>query len=172
MTINIFGQEIKYNLMLKNPCSGEVEHALLYYLKKSDSVYDITDTIGTIILKKPGKYRLYSMMIGMEQEVDIDFEMNKDTLDIRKIEECLEPTSHPKFLGFCCCDKKCEGKQNDYYNNGVKRISGEFKNGLPIGKVTWYYPNGKIKEIWIYTKKGILKRKIKYDKSGKRINLE
>ena len=155
--------------MIKNPCSEEVEYGLLYFLEKTGEEFHITDTIGTIILKEPGNYNLLTSLHGINEIVEIKEGVNKDTLYTQKIVECLEPVSHPSFIGYCCCDEKCNGIQKDYYNNGILRLEGEFENGLPLGEIKLYYPNGKIQEIRIYNKNGFLRRKIEYDLNGNKI---
>lgn len=163
ITLNTFGQEIKYNLIIKNPCSNEVDYGIIYQLEKSGKIYMISDTIGTIKLNQPGTYKLEASSYGIKQNVEIKRGTNIDTLFTQKINECLEPVSHPNFIGFCCCDGKCDGFQQDYYSNGILRIEGNFKNGRAIGKVKMYYFNGSIQEIRTYNKKGILKRTEHFD---------
>ena len=184
MTLSVFGQETTYNLMLKNPCNNEVEHALIYHLEKSGKEFLISDTIGTVLLKEPGKYKLSAMMLGAEQEITIKKGKNVDTLYVVRIEEYLKLFPHPSlkkkkeskesykpvnYIRYQCCGEKCEGTQIDYYNNGNKRIEGIFESGLPKGKVTFYYPNGKVKEIRMYNEEGILEKEIKYDTNGKKL---
>jgi hypothetical protein len=89
-----------------------------------------------------------------------------DTMLIRKIYECLEPVSHPGFIGYCCCDDKCNGYQEDYYDNGKLRMDGNFKDGIPYGEVKTYHRSGKVKEIISYNKKGKLRRTILYNENG------
>ena len=184
MTLSVFGQETTYNLMLKNQCNGKVERALLYELKKSGIEFVISDTIGTILLKETGKYRLSALMIAEKIEVDIKKGKNVDTLQIVKIEEYVRTFSHSlnsktqkssksskpsNSIRYHCCGETCEGNQIDYYNNGNKRIEGTFEKGLPKGKVTFYYPNGKVKEVRMYNEEGILEKEIKYDTNGKKL---
>jgi len=154
--------------MIKNPCSNEVDYGLLYQLEKSGKTYIISDTIGTIELSEPGTYKLEASLYGIKQNVEIQNGTNIDTLFTKRINECLEPVSRPNFIGFCCCEDKCDGFQQDYYNNGVLRLEGNFKNGLAIGKVKMYYLNGNIQEIRTYNKKGILKLTEYFNISGEK----
>ncbi len=154
--------------MIKNPCSKEVKYGQFYYLEKSGKEFHMSDSIGTIYLKEPGKYKVIASFDGISQEVILKRGTNIDTLYTKKIYECYEPVSNPSFSGYCCCDNKCDGIQKDYYNDGTLRIEGNFKDGNAIGKVKLYHRNGMIKEIRIYNKKGILRRTKKYDLNRKR----
>ncbi len=167
-SFSLFGQETKYNLMIIDPCSKKVEYGILYHLEKLGKVFSINDSIGTIYLKEPGKYELITEY-GISKNVEIKKGINIDTLFTKRINECLEPVSHPNFIGYCCCEEKCNGIQKDYYNDGTLRIEGKFKNGIPTDKVIKYHPNGNIKEIRIYNRNGILRRTKYYDLSGKKI---
>ncbi len=155
--------------MLKNPCSQKVEYGLLYHLEKSDKKYFVSDSIGTIMLKATGKYRLIADFAGIDQSVNLIKGVNIDTLYSKKIQQCYDLISHPRFSGYCCCDDVCNGLQKDYYNDGTLRIERVFKDGKAIGKVKVYHSNGNISEIRIYNKKGVLRRTKKYDENGERI---
>ena len=39
---------------------------------------------------------------------------------------------------------KPNGQQSEWYPDGVKRLEGEFQNGLYIGHWTWWYPDSTI----------------------------
>ncbi|WP_417888049.1 hypothetical protein [Zunongwangia sp.] len=169
-SIKSFGQEIKYNLMIKSPCSEKVEYSLLYHLEKSGKKYfKISDSIGTMILPEIGEYLVIAEFDGISQITNLKKGGNIDTLYTKKIQVCYEPVSHPSFSGYCCCEEICEGLKSDYYNDGTLRMEGNFKNGQPVGKLKLYHSNGIISEIRIYNKKGVLRRTKKYDKKGKRI---
>ena len=162
----LIGQEIKYNLIIQDPCTNQFDYGLLYQLEKAGRQYIISDIKGTISLKETGKYRLISNVHGIDKVVHIKYGENIDTLKTQRIFECLEPVSHPKFVGFCCCENKCNGFQQDFYYDGTLRIEGNFKNGLAVGKLKFYHQNGMVQEIREYNKKGVLRRTDYFDEQG------
>ena len=116
-----------------------------------------------------------------------------DTIRIPKILIASGNELHSKRWTYLNCDKICNGKETDYYENGNKRIEGTFENGKPIeikeywvngnlriqtfydnltfkyNRVDYYDENGELDEYLIYINK---KRKtiIKtFDKNGKLI---
>ncbi|MGE0773083.1 MAG: toxin-antitoxin system YwqK family antitoxin [Cyclobacteriaceae bacterium] len=156
-----FGQ-INFNLYGYDPCSKEVRRIDFFGLKKDGIAFNTQDTTGVLILKDTGTYVL-SYVIGKIDSTELgkkfdvkSIENFSDTLRLIRVSSCLEPTSHPNFIGYCCCDQKCEGTQIDYYENGNKRVEGFFKEGIPIGKLKFYYPDGKLRTVKKYSKKGKL----------------
>ncbi|MBL0743720.1 toxin-antitoxin system YwqK family antitoxin [Chryseolinea lacunae] len=159
--------QIKFKLYAYSPCSEKVTKIESFGLKKNGLTLAIADTSGVLLLKDTGRYTLLYAMekidsTQLRREYYVSaVECFSDTLKLISIDACLEPTSHPNFIGYCCCEKKCQGTQIDFYENGNKRIEGFFKEGIPIGQLKFYYPNGKLKMIKDYSKKGRLKN-IKY----------
>lgn len=167
-------QKIEVVLYGFYPCSKQVRQLSSFGLIKDGVTYSVTDSSGILSLKERGKYALDYVL----EDIDTtqlgrvyDFQMNqkifRDTLVLTSIQACLEPTSHPDFIGYCCCGEKCEGEQVEYYSNGNKRIEGCFKEGIPQGVLKIYYPNGELKQVDKYSKKGRLKKRILYDEAGK-----
>ncbi len=158
-------QNVSYILVLKNPCDGKVNPNLPYHLTKDDKSYDPLDPLGSLILPDTGRYVVSSLQLPEQFVVHLKkYKPYVDTLSAKRIEECLEPMSHPSFIGYCCCMQKCEGYQEDYYINGKVRVAGTFKQGHPIGELVFYYPSGLKKERHLYDKlgRGRLKRKVSY----------
>lgn len=154
-----FGQ-IKFCLYGYDPCSKTKRKIDFFGLKKNEADFNTTDTTGVLMLKDTGTYILSYVMDNIDSiELGKKYYINSiesisDTLRLVKIGLCIEPTSHPNFIGYCCCDQKCKGTQIDYYKNGNKRIEGFFREGVPIGKLKLYYPNGKLRMVKKYSKKG------------------
>ncbi len=119
-----------------------------------------------------------------------------DTIRIPKILFAGGNEFHSKRWTYLNCDKICNGKETDFYENGNMRIEGTFENGKPIEireywsngnlhiqtfydnltlnykRVDYYNENGELDEYLIYTNK---KRKtiIKtFDKNGELIEKE
>jgi hypothetical protein len=162
-----FGQ-IKFRLYGYDPCSKEVRKIAFFGLRKDGVAFNTQDTTGVLLLKDTGTYvlsyaieKIDSNQLGKKYHIK-SAENYSDTLRFLSINLCLEPTSHPNFIGYCCCDKKCEGVQVDYYENGNKKIEGIFKEGVPIGKLKFYYPNGKLSMVKKYNKKGRLRKTYLY----------
>ncbi len=151
-------QASTYNLVLFDSCNGSYEYALLYSLEKQGTTFTIQDTLGTIQLEDAGNYKLRHDLEFIHIEVTIEPGMNVDTLSRSKIHECLEPLSHPNFMGYCCCSTKCTGFHRDYFNNGNVRVEGTFEDGKPVGQVKYFNPDGTLKIVKHYNKKGILTR--------------
>ncbi len=145
-------------------CTNTNEHELLYSLERGGTLYSISDSLGTIELPTVGTYRLQSSLNYINQDIIIEQGVNIDTLSTVIIQECLEPISHPNFIGYCCCSEKCDGFQQDYYNNGTVRIEGTFKAGIPTDEVKYYYDDGTLKMVKFYNRKGVLKRTEEYKK--------
>jgi hypothetical protein len=163
-----FSQNISFVLNSYNPCSKEVKKINFFGLKKSDKIFSVDDTSGILRLKDTGIYVLSyavdmidSSQLGKKYHIRA-IENYSDTLRLMSIYSCLEATSHPRFIGYCCCNEKCEGFQTDYYANGNKRIEGSFIRGKPIGKLIYYNRNGSINYVEKYNRKGKLKKKISH----------
>lgn len=161
-----FGQEIKYSFFLKDPCSGKVESALLYYLEKDGKKYHVNNFLNDrteIILPSEGKYRLVSTSLGETHDIVINKEHRSDTLTLPKISEyhirqCntkSDLTSKPTSYSFMSCGQKCNGIQTDYYSDGLTiRLQGEFKDGLVVGQLEEFNQDGSIKKLSIYDNSG------------------
>jgi hypothetical protein len=154
--------QVEFRLYGYSPCLKEVRRIDFFGLEKNDVTISAKDTAGVLLLKDTGIYvlsyaleRIDSTQLGKKYHIK-SFGNFSDTLHLLSIEPCLEPISHPRFIGYCCCDKKCEGAIVDYYKNGNKRIEGFFKSGTPIGRLKFYHPNGKLSMIKKYSKKGRL----------------
>lgn len=154
-------QEIEFTLYGKSRCNKKVKQLKYFGLTKEGEDFTPKDSSGFIILK-PGKYKLSYVL----DEIDTS-ELNKvyeiwnkeivsDTINMISIIKYIDPpTTRPNFIGYYCCNNKCDGNQIDYYANGNKRIEGCFSLGKPKGKLIFYYPSGSIRKIEKYNKKGI-----------------
>lgn len=157
----LFGQ-IEFRLYSYDPCSSQVRKVEFFGLKTENNVLSVTDTAGRILLKDTGIYKLsYAMATIDTMQLGKQYHINStenfsDTLRLLKIESCMELTSHANFIGYCCCNDKCEGIQIDYYENGSKRIEGLFRSGVPSGELKIYSPDGRLSIVKKYSKQGRL----------------
>ena len=82
-----------------------------------------------------------------------------DTLELPKVMRKYTSVLHyPTDLGFFNCDKICNGYIVEYYKNGVIRMEGIFKKGLPKKELRKYNKKGELIEIEIYNRKGTYKK--------------
>jgi len=165
-----YSQAVSYTMVLKNPCDGKVSPNFLFHLTKDGKAYNPLDTLGTLVLPDTGRYVVNSLQIPEQYVVHLKkYKPYIDTLSAKGIEECLEPVSHPSFIGYCCCMQECEGYQEDYYINGKVRVAGTFKKGHPVGELVYYYPSGLKKEKYLYDKlgRGRIKRKTFYGENAR-----
>jgi len=54
-----------------------------------------------------------------------------------------------------------------YFDNNKIKYEGQFNNDKPFGKFTYYYKNGSIKTISVFSENGTIAHNISYDKNGK-----
>ena len=148
-------QQIKFELYLVDSCQNTVSKEMFYTLSKNGKHFYSTDEDGILFLKEKGIYELSTLHDeNLKKYTFNTFENFVDTLAIETIRECYSGGTNITFWGYCCCGEKCEEEQTSYYANGNIHIKGNFKKGIPIGKVKTYYENGNIMQVRQYNKKG------------------
>jgi hypothetical protein len=155
-SFELFSQNFEFKLYYKDPCDTETELALNYFIEK-DGIKFLPNFGGIINLKSKGKY----ILIHQKEiiQLTIDKKDNSYTINLSDIHEFI--ITHDKHgYEFRDCKGKLNGNRVDYYQNGKIRMIGIFKNGLAIGYLTEFYPNGDLKEIRFFDKKGHLIEKI------------
>lgn len=156
--------QTKFKLFGYDACSKEVRRIESFGLKMGGGSFNPTDTSS--LLLDSGVYilsyvieKIDSTQLGKKYHIK-SIGVFSDTLRLLSISPCIEPTTYPNFSGYCCCDRKCEGRQIDYYQNGNRRIEGNFIGGKPVGRLVFYHPDGSVKEVHQYSRKGRFRRKI------------
>ncbi|QLE02029.1 hypothetical protein HX109_10860 [Galbibacter sp. BG1] len=172
ISIISIAQEIRFELFIRDNCNNTVQKVPSFNLRKNGIDFYPKNNDGVVILKEKGVYELSTIYSDEVNKCSIEnFGVIKDTINMPIIKQCLEPTSNPRFVGYCCCNNECEGEKVDYYANGNKRLEGYFEKGKPIGKLKMYYSDGSLKQVDKYDKKGKLIRSKKYKlKSCKKSN--
>lgn len=167
--LNGVSQPTQFVLYGANPCTGAVERLNYFGLMKEGERYYVEDSSGVLNLKEPGIYSLVWVLAFMDEsflgrtyEIS-DQAMVSDTVNFYSVYSCLEPTTSTRFAGYCCCDAKCDGEVVEYFSNGNKRVEGKFEEGIPVGELKTYYPDGRLKQLDKYNKKGRLIRSVLYD---------
>ena len=165
---------MKFELYLFDYCADTVGRIGFYTLTKDGVNYYPNENSGIVYLSDIGSYKLSTIYLDDPLTYEIKKVENVlDTLTSATVYLALEPpTSHPDFIGYFCCDHKCEGEKTDYYSNGSKRLEGCFKDGKPLGDLKIYYPNGMLKQLDKYSKRGKHKKRVIYDEKGEIKSLE
>ena len=150
LSFELFSQNIEFKLFYKDPCNTKTEVALNYFLEK-DGIKFNPNFDGIIILKSKGEYNLVRQKEIIK--LILDKKRNSHRINLSDKHEFI--ITHDKHgYEFRNCKGKLNGNIIDYYENGKVRMIGKFKNGLVIGYLTEFYPNGELKEIRLYDKKG------------------
>jgi antitoxin component YwqK of YwqJK toxin-antitoxin module len=156
LNFELFAQDFEFKLYYKDPCNEQTEYTPNYFLEK-DGVKFHPNFDGIINLKSKGKYNLVH-----EKEIipiRINKKENSHTIILSDKQEFI--VTHDKYgYVFRNCESKLSGNIVDYFENGKVRMIGRFKNGLAIGYLTEFYPNGELKEIRLFDKKGNLIERI------------
>lgn len=154
-SVQIFSQNFEFKLYYKDPCNSQIEFTLNYILEK-DGIKFHPNFDGIIELTTNGKYNLVH-----EKEIIpiiIDKKENSYTITLSDKQEFI--MTHDKYgYVFRNCESKLNGNIIDYFENGKIRMIGSFKNGKAIGYFTEFYPNGELKEIRLFDKKGFFVEK-------------
>ena len=155
-------KQIKYVLYGKEICDNLIKRLDIYFLWNDSIFISSLDTVP-ILLPDTGYYKLQTSYTDPQDTVSVyisEYGLNSDTIIIESISNIIAVLHGPQIKGWYCCDKKCNGYQIDYYNNGNKRIEGYFKKGKAIGEIKYYNADGTLSTILYYNKRGkYLRRK-------------
>jgi hypothetical protein len=144
-------QEYEFILYEINPCNNQSSFSLNYHLEKDGLKYEPQFEDGIIKLKSKGKYNIKYEHQSIP--ITIDKERNSYSVELSRIQEFI--VTHDKYgYIFTDCGKKLNGQIFVYYHNKEIKYFGKFKKGLAIGFLTELYPNGELKKIRFYDKKG------------------
>jgi len=155
ITGTVHGQ-IRYKLFEKNHCNDSVRQVFQFYAYKDTSNILSSDLLSSeLVFTDTGRYHISRIEYfgGLKNYIDfhsvtIDGRSNEisDTLRAGLIDERIY-WFDPPFTEYYCCEEKCDGKFTSLYDNGQIEMTGEFKNGQPVGTLTKYYLNRKTKSI-------------------------
>jgi hypothetical protein len=151
-----FCQSIEVKIYLLDSCKNSVKKLELFELKKNAQTFIFNSDIdSSLILKDTGIYYLQSQYVAGKVELKIfNYGQYTDTLVQSNVIEIFTIHQKPSKRDWLCCDKKCNGFQIGYYQNGNKRVEGNFKEGKPIGELKFYKENGGLSYIENYNKRG------------------
>ncbi|WP_303917899.1 hypothetical protein [Draconibacterium sediminis] len=159
LTLNLYSQDIKYQLIVKDTCNNTNEVHYSYWIyQDTTELQEFTqpqvDWInGYSILKDTGTYYLsqgYYWGIPDRNpfhKVQIpEFRIYIDTIILEPLQEVFHYNYNPAWTEYLCCGEPCNGLESSFYENGNLKMKGEFINGQPIGDLTKYYYSGELRE--------------------------
>ena len=152
-TKNALPQKIQFKLYGVNSCSDSVETITFYNLTNGNNRF-FPDEFGVCHLKDTGHYVAHTLSDSIPYHIS-KWDLYVDTVILESLYEC---GSLHVFYGYCYCGEKSEGYKIDYYYNGNKKVEGNFRKGRPIGRLTFYHIDGRIRKIEVYDKKGRFRR--------------
>ena len=151
-----FGQ-IELELYFKSGCNDSIYKLSYEVIDLSTNGQYISSVDNRVELSKPGTYHLFTSFVKGDfvhivdpDIVVIDMSKQVDTLLIPKIKFTTGAELHTKFWSYFNCDRPCNGREMDFYENGNKRFEGDFADGKPKWIVE-YRPDGTKKEESWYT---------------------
>ena len=155
---NITAQTVDIKIFIRNPCNNSIRKLDFFQIEKDSHVLIYNSDIdSTLKLTNTGNYILKSQYIAGLVKIKIDsFGIFRDTLIQSNVNKVFTIHKKPSFLGWICCDNKCNGYQIGYYQNGNKKVEGLFKAGKAIGEIKYFNEDGGLSYIEYYNKNGRL----------------
>lgn len=165
---SIFLLFISFSCFSQN--NGKEKLNLIFFDKCTNNIIQPEIEIDSITGLKNGKSITYYLKrgnwISQGFTSSITNRKYKDTIVIPKILFSFGDELHSKRWSYLNCEKVCNGKETDFYENGNKRIEGKFKNGKPI-ELKEYRENGKLFSHSFYENLTLNFSRVNYfDKNG------
>jgi hypothetical protein len=165
-SINVIAQ-INVQIDIKDCCSDSIKIINGELIDKYGNIHQINLTGGFYELAVDTGYFI-SLKLARNNSTylinhSFDVSLNDTVYELIYLPKLIKG-SFDNFYDekFYICEKVCDGNIEDYYHNGNIRIKGNFKQGVPQGKVFYYNTNGTLSKVEKYNKKGKLKKTIKY----------
>ena len=170
ISTNIFAQEILFEPVFFNQCTGKKTSSVDYFLTDSSATYRSNINKKYLILPNKGLYWLHlnkqdfdkiPIKLNLENEMNIDSFYSTKRMEFahscqRSCQDLFDKEPE-KFIGkynshYKLCDKTIRNKlMFDLYFNRELRIIGTFnENGQPIDTLKKYYNTGALAELTIY----------------------
>jgi len=143
------------NLVFYDNCSNQIIEPEFEVLYVSDLNYDLLT--------------VYKEIDNWVLQYSTTLKTKNDTIRIPKILFAGGNELHSKRWTYLNCEKVCNGKETDFYENGNKRTEGTYSNGKPI-EIKEYRDNGILRAQYFYENLTLKYKRIDYyDENG---NLE
>jgi len=151
---NAFGQ-IDVELYFKSSCNDSIYKLSFNVIDLSANGQYINSVDNKVDLPKAGTYHLFTSFVKgdfvhiVDPDIVItDRSKQVDTLLMPKIKFTTGAELHTKFWSYFNCDKPCNDRETDFYENGNKRFEGDFMDGKPKWFVEYRADGTKKEESW------------------------
>ncbi len=160
--------QTELKLYALDKCSNKVSKL---NFELADSNFNLFPNIDTLDVKEYQEFfskpiflpkGIYYVLYGFEIEDSDYFQISNsfkihisdsgtynDTIVMPKIRLGWSMALHSNERYYYHCSKICNGTETEYFDNGNKKLEGNFENGIPI-KIKHYYDNGNIKMIELF----------------------
>jgi antitoxin component YwqK of YwqJK toxin-antitoxin module len=164
--------QIEVFYLFKNQCElSIVQDSISFELQNLITDESFYSENSKVIITNTGKYELVvTINNGKYQrsfEEKIEFKDSKtiiDTLEVPKILIEIDIDSETIYSKYFKCEKICDGYEVDYFENGNKRLEGNFKNGNAIWETEFERDGSSIK--YYYDKLNRYTKWEYYDQDG------
>ena len=165
--------QIEVEFHFKNQCESAVaKDSISFELQNLTTSESFYSEDSKVIIPSPGKYELFVTIRNgkyeRSYEEKMEFQDSKkviDTLAIPKILFETDNDSKTDYSKYLKCEKVCDGYEVDYFENGKKRLEGNFLKGKAIWE-TEFEKDGSFTKYY-YDKFDRYSRVESYDSKGK-----
>lgn len=162
--------EVEYHF--NNQCqSSIIKDSISFELQNLTTNKSFYSEDSKVIIPSPGKYKLFVTISNGKYERSYEEKMEFkdsqkviDTLTIPKILFETDNDSKTSYSKYLKCDKVCDGYEVDYFENGKKRLEGNFSKGKAIWETEFERDGSFIK--YYYNKSGRYVRVENYNSNG------
>ncbi|MBU3012305.1 hypothetical protein KO506_12890 [Polaribacter vadi] len=135
------------NLVFYDDCSNEIIEPEFDVLYVSDLNYDLIT--------------VYKKIDNWVLQYSTTLKTKNDTIKIPKILFAGGNELHSRRWTYLNCEKVCDGKETDFYENGNKRTEGTYSNGKPI-EIKEYRENGVLRAQYFYENLTLKYKRVDY----------
>ncbi len=131
----------RVKLYFKFKCDGHIQEIKNFTLASNTHLYQSTDSVCLVPFKNT--YTLYTDIENLDRNtIEVKSSNISDTITVYKVYKKRVGGIPPRLV-YTNCGQTCNGEIVDYWENGNRKITGTFKNGIPI-KMTQFFINGAI----------------------------
>lgn len=146
--------------------SGNENLNLVFYDVCSDNIIDPEFEVFSMSKLNNDYITVYKEIDDWVLQYTTSIKTKNDTIRIPKILFAGGNELHSKRWTYLNCEKVCDGKETDFYENGNKRTEGTYKNGKPI-EIKEYRKNGTLRAQYFYENLTLNYNRIDYcDENG------